>query len=137
MRGFIVQVDVPLFDRSQGTIATERATRQTLKDEYNQRVFEARNDIASAVVDIRAYNAQITAAREALPLLEKLTTTAQAALNAGNGDVLSYYNAVSSLLQKRLQLIKLEEQLMEARTALELASGQMASLPTLDPTHRR
>jgi len=137
MRGFIVQVDVPLFDRNQGTIATERTTRQTLKDEYIQRLFEARNDIASAIVDIRAYDAQIAAAQEALPLLEKLTTTAQAALNAGNGDVISYYGAVSNLLQKRLQLIKLEEQLMEARTALELASGQMNLSTTLPPSHRR
>ena len=124
-RGFTVQVEFPLFDRNQGNAASERATRQTLKDEYAQRVFEARNDIASAVADVRAFNAQISAAEEALPLLEKLTVVAQTALTAGNGDVLGYYQARSNLLQKRLQLIKLEEQLMETKTALELASGQL------------
>ncbi len=122
--GFSVQVDLPLFDRNQGGIATERITRQTLKDEYAQRLFEARNDIASAVADIRSLDAQIAAAQEALPLLEKLLSVAQSAAASGNGDVLVYYNARSNLVQKRLELIKLEEELMETRTALELASGQ-------------
>lgn len=124
-RGFTVQVELPLFDRNQGNAASERATRQTLKDEYAQRVFEARSDVASAVADIRAFNTQIAAAEEALPLLEKLTAVAESALEARNGDVLGYYGARSNLLQKRLQLIKLEEQLMEAKTMLELASGEI------------
>jgi len=40
--GVSATVDVPIFDRNQGVLATERATRQKLLDEYNQRAFEAR-----------------------------------------------------------------------------------------------
>jgi len=126
--GFIVAIDVPIFDRNQGVIATERATRQRLRDEYNQRMFEARSDIATAIADIRSLGRQIAAAEEALPLLEKLVTSAQTAIEQGNADVLSYYTARSNLLQKRIQLIKLQEQLLEAHTALEIASGRY--LPT-------
>jgi outer membrane protein TolC len=122
--GFAVAIDVPIFDRNQGVIATERATRQRLRDEYNQRVFEARSDIAVAMADIRALNRQIAAAEEALPLLEKLVSSAQSAVEQRNADVLSYYTARSNLLQKRIQLIKLQEQLLEAHTALEVASGR-------------
>ena len=122
--GFNVTVDVPIFDRNQGVIATERATRQRLLDEYRQRVFEARSDIATAIADIRSLNRQIAAAEEALPLLEKLVDSAQTAVEQRNADVLSYYTARSNLLQKRIQLIKLKEQLLEARTALEIASGR-------------
>jgi outer membrane protein TolC len=122
--GFNVTVDVPIFDRNQGVIATERATRQRLRDEYNQRVFEARSDIATAIADIRSLDRQIEAAEEALPLLEKLVASAQTAVEQGNADVLSYYTARSNLLQKRIQLIKLQEQLLEAHTALEIASGR-------------
>jgi outer membrane protein TolC len=121
--GFNVAVDVPIFDRNQGVIATERATRQRLRDEYNQRVFEARSDIAIAIADIRSLDRQIAAAEEALPLLEKLVSSAQTAIEQRNVDVLSYYTARSNLLQKRIQLIKLQEQLLEAHTALEIASG--------------
>src|SRR6266550_5921256 len=122
--GFMVAVDVPIFDRNQGVIATERATRQRLRDEYNQRVFEARSDIATAIADIHSLNRQIAAAEEALPLLEKLVSSAQTAVEQRNADVLSYYTARSNLLQKRIQLIKLQEQLLEAHTVLEIASGR-------------
>jgi outer membrane protein, heavy metal efflux system len=122
--GFNVAVDVPIFDRNQGVIATERATRQRLLDEYNQRVFEARSDIAVAIADIRALDRQVAAAQEALPVLERLVDSAQKAREQGNADVLSYYTARNNLLQKRIQLIKLQEQLLEANTALEIASGR-------------
>jgi outer membrane protein TolC len=121
--GFNIAVDVPIFDRNQGVIATERATRQRLLDEYRQRIFEARSDVATAIADVRSLNRQIAAAEEALPLLEKLVASAQTAVDQRNADVLSYYTARSNLLQKRIQLIKLQEQLLEANTALEIASG--------------
>lgn len=122
--GFNVAVDVPIFDRNQGVIATERATRQRLLDEYKQRVFEARSDIAVAIADIRALDRQVAAGQEALPVLERLVDSAQKAREQGNADVLSYYTARNNLLQKRIQLIKLQEQLLEANTALEIASGR-------------
>ena len=122
--GFSVAVDVPIFDRNQGVIATERATRQRLLDEYNQRVFEARSDIATAMADIRSLNRQVAAAAEALPVLERLLTSAQTAMEQRNVDVLSYYTARNNLLQKRIQMIKLQEQLLETHTALEIASGR-------------
>ena len=122
--GFNITVDVPIFDRNQGVIATERATRQKLLDEYHQRVFEAHSDIAMAIADIHSLNRQIAAAAEALPVLEKLVNSAQTAIEQRNTDVLSYYSARSNLLQKRIQLIKLKEQLLEAHTALEIASGR-------------
>ncbi|MFZ3376241.1 MAG: TolC family protein [Chthoniobacterales bacterium] len=122
--GFNVAVDVPIFDRNQGVIATERATRQRLLDEYNQRVFEARSDIAVAIADLRALDRQIAAGQEALPVLERLVDSAQKAREQGNADVLSYYTARNNLLQKRIQLIKLQEQLLEANSALEIASGR-------------
>jgi len=122
--GFNVAVDVPIFDRNQGVVATERATRQKLRDEYNQRVFEAHSDIATAMADIRSLGRQIAAAEEALPLLERLVSSAQTAVEQGNADVLSYYTARNNLLQKRIQLIRLQEQLLESHTALEIASGR-------------
>ncbi len=122
--GFAITMDFPIFDRNQGVVATERATRQKLLDEYNNRLFEARSDIATALADIASLNRQIAAADEALPLLERLVSTEETAVNEGNADVLGLYFARSNLLQKRLQLLKLKEQLVEARTALEIASGR-------------
>jgi outer membrane protein, heavy metal efflux system len=126
--GFNITVDVPIFDRNQGVIATERATRQRLLDELNQRVFEARSDIAVAMADLRSLDRQVAAAQEALPVFERLVSSAETAREQGNADVLSYYTARSNLLQKRIQLIKLQQQLLEAHTALEIASGHYMPL---------
>ena len=121
---FGITIELPLFDRNQGTIATEKATRQKLFDEYVARVFEAHSDIAAAIADIRSLNRQIAAAAEALPILQNLVEIAQKAADEGEGDVLSYFQARTNLNQKTLQLIKLKQQLMDARSALELASGR-------------
>ncbi|MGI8432277.1 MAG: TolC family protein [Chthoniobacterales bacterium] len=122
--GFAITADVPIFDRHQGVIASERATRQKLLDEFHLRVFEARADIATALAEVRSLNRQVAAAEEALPVFENLVSSAGVALQQGNTDVLAYYNARSGLLQRRIQLIRLKEQLLEAKTALELASGR-------------
>ena len=49
---------------------------------------------------------------------------AQKASEEGEADILSYFQARTNLNQKTLQLIKLKQQLMDARSALELASGR-------------
>jgi len=125
--GFGVTVDIPIFDRNQGNIATERATRQKLFDEYTDRVFQARADIATALADIRILNQQIAAAERAVPALEKLLETAQSALAQGNTDVLSFYQARYDLILRKIEVIKLKQQLVEARIALEIASGTYLS----------
>jgi cobalt-zinc-cadmium efflux system outer membrane protein len=122
--GFAITIELPVFDRNQGAIATEKATRQKLFDEYVARVFEAHADIATAIADIRSLNSQIAAAVEALLILQNLVEIAQKAVDEGEGDVLSYFQARTNLNQKTLQLIKLKQQLMDARSALELASGR-------------
>jgi cobalt-zinc-cadmium efflux system outer membrane protein len=122
--GFGITIELPVFDRNQGTIATEKATRQKLLDEYVARVFEAHSDIAAAIADIRSLNSQIAAAEAAIPILQNLVDIAQKASEEGEADILSYFQARTNLNQKTLQLIKLKQQLMDARSALELASGR-------------
>ena len=132
--GIGLNIDLPLFDRNQGVIATEKANRQKLFDEYLSRVYEARADIAVAIADIHALNAQIKDVREALPSLQKLVEVYKQAVDHGNADVLSYYVAWNNLTQKNLDLLKLQQQLADSRVALEIAAGQYFSDPTNLPT---
>jgi cobalt-zinc-cadmium efflux system outer membrane protein len=122
--GFGITIDLPVFDRNQGNIAIETATRQKLFDEYAARVLEARSDIAAAVADIRSLNRQAAAAEAALPILQHLVNIAQEASDQGAADVLGYFQAKTNLNQKSLQIIKLKQQLVDSRIALELASGR-------------
>jgi cobalt-zinc-cadmium efflux system outer membrane protein len=124
--GFAVTVDLPIFDRNQGVIAVETATRQKLFDEYLDRVFEARFDVYAAIDDLNAISRQITAEQAAIPS-QQLIDTYRDAMDQRNIDVLSYYNAIANRTQKQLQLLKLKQELMDNQIALELAAGEYLS----------
>ena len=122
--GFGVTVDIPIFDRNQGNIATERATRQKLFDEYAARLFQARSDVATALSDIRHLNRQIAAGEKLVPTLQRLVDTARSALDQGNADVISYYQTRFNLILRQIEVLKLKQQLIETHIALEIASGR-------------
>jgi cobalt-zinc-cadmium efflux system outer membrane protein len=122
--GVGMNIDIPLFDRNQGEIASSKATRQKLFDEYLQRVFDARADIATAIADIRSINEQIADAEAAVPNLQNLVDVYKQAVDHGNADVLIYYQAWNNLSQKQLDVLKLKQQLADNRIALEIASGR-------------
>jgi outer membrane protein TolC len=128
--GFGVTIDLPIFDRGQGAIAIETATRQRLFDEYATRIFEARSAIVQSLADIGSLNEQIAAAEAAMPSLERLVNTYELALGQHNMDVLSYYTAINDLAQKKIDLLKLKQQLMDNKIAIELAAGTYLPEPS-------
>lgn len=121
--GFAVTVDLPIFDRNQGTIAVETATRQKLFDEYVERVFEARFDVYAALNDLNGLSKQIAAEEAAVPS-QQFIDGYRDAMDQGNLDVLSYYGVISSRAQKQLEVLKLKQELMDNQVALELAAGE-------------
>lgn len=122
--GLGVTVDLPIFDRNQGNIAIQTSTRQQLFDEYVSRIFEARSAVAQSLTDIRSITEQIAAAEVAIPLLQELVKTYDQAIGEHNVDVLSYYAAQNDLAQKRIDLLKLKQLLMDNKIALEIATGR-------------
>jgi outer membrane protein TolC len=135
--GFGVTVDIPIFDRNQGNIATERATRQKLFDEYADRLFQARSDVATALSDIRHLNRQIAAGEKLVPTLQRLVDTARSALDQGNADVISYYQTRFNLILRQIEVLKLKQQLVETHIALEIASGRYRRFQNAMNTRRR
>lgn len=121
--GFGVTVDLPIFDHSQGAIAVATATRQQLHDEYADRLFTARADIAAAIADIEALGREIAAAEEAAAAAGRLTDTYRKAAEARNLDVSGYYTAWNEWAQRRAEVIKLKQLLAQNAVALELAAG--------------
>ncbi len=126
--GPAITIDLPLFDRNQGSIALENATRKRLFDEYTNRVFEARSDIAAALADIHSLNAQISQAENALPAFSHVVETSGKAVAEGNAEILGHYALQNDLTQKSLDILKLKQQLAQARIALETAAAWHLSL---------
>ena len=121
--GFGITIDLPIFDRNQGRIAFEKATRQQLFDEYTARVFEARADLADLSEGIRALDALAAHGEAAITDLERLAEAYGAALARGQADAMSAYAAWNNLVQKRIEVAALHQQLAEAQIALGLAAG--------------
>ena len=121
--GIGISVGLPIFNRNQGKIALQKATRQKLYDTYINRVFLARSNIGKLLANIRWLNKQIQTAQAAQPILQKLAGSLRAALNENQANIVSYYTALTNLTAKRIQTLKLKQQLMNAIIALEVASG--------------
>ncbi len=122
--GFTVSIDLPFFDRNQGRIAIQQATRKQLFDEYVDRLFEARSNVATILADMASIQEQIGATERALPTLKDVVEKYRRALLDGMADVLSYYNVVNELIAKRLELLRLKQSLMDQNIALEIAAGR-------------
>ncbi len=121
--GFGLSIVLPIFNRNQGKIARERATRQKLFDEYMNRVFEAHSDIELIASGIRFTTRQIAAAQATQIDLEKLVGKYRAALADGRVDALIYYQVWNDLITARMKVLTLKGQLARAGVALDLASG--------------
>jgi outer membrane protein TolC len=122
--GFSVSISLPFFDRNQGPILIGKATRKQLYDEYLNRVFQARADVAGILANIKAVEAQIDAANKAAQALEKLVRISYNGFLEGNIDVLSYYNEVDRLTSRHLDTLRLKQDLADLYVALEIAAGE-------------
>ena len=122
--GFSVSISLPLFDRNQGQIAIEKATRQQLFDEYLIRLFEAKAQTASILANMKALEKQIEAEEKTIALLKKLVLTSYNGFLEGNIDALSYYNELDRFFNERLNILKLEQDLADSGIALEITAGE-------------
>jgi cobalt-zinc-cadmium efflux system outer membrane protein len=122
--GFTVAIDLPIFNRNQGNIAIQRATRQQLFDEYLSRLFTARADVARLRANIASLRQQIGSMRQSIQTLKRLVQTYHHALLQGNADVLTYYNARDTYISRTLDLITMKRHLADQRIALEIAAGE-------------
>lgn len=129
--GMGVTLELPIFDRAQGRIAIEKATRQQLFDEYVARSFEARSDIAKLYSRLHSVTKRIEATDAYVDRLQALQTTYSNAVKAGAADVLNLYQVQNTLADTRLEALKLRQEQAELLIGLEVAQGQI--IPSTTP----
>jgi outer membrane protein TolC len=122
--GFSITLDMPFFDHNQGRIAIERASRKQLFDEYLTRLSDARSESAHILADMKSTKEQIEAAMRSVKTLNRLVQTYHRALLEGNADILNYYNTRRDLMEKRVEVLKLKQNLADMTIALEIAAGR-------------
>lgn len=129
--GMGITVDPPIFDRAQGAISIESATRQKLFDEYAARLFEARSDIAKIRTELASAARKIEATDAYVANLQVLQQTYSTAVRNGAADILSLYQLQNTLADARLEGMQLRQLQAELVIGLELAQGQI--IPRAEP----
>jgi len=121
--GPAVSISFPLFNRNQGEIAVMRATRAQLQVEYGARVNEARATIEALLTEVSFTLQRLENLRASVAAQQQTVDLYLRALQGGNADVLTYYNARADLMNRRLEAVAALRDLVELAIALETESG--------------
>lgn len=123
--GFQLNLSLPIFNRNQGNVAIERATRQRLHDEYEDRLNTAYADVAQMRADTLILTSQLRATETALPDVDRAAKDAAAAYAEHNLALPTYVDAQSAALTKRIDAATLRESLAEQRVGLQALLGSV------------
>jgi outer membrane protein TolC len=140
--GFQINLSLPIFNRNQGNVAIEKASRQRLRDEYQTRLNEAYADVAHLRADHALLTRQLAQTEAALPGVETAARHAAAAYAAHNLALGAYTDAQSAMLSKRIDIATLRESLAEQRVGLQALLGSVipdafSNTQTYTDTHAR
>jgi outer membrane protein TolC len=129
--GPVITIGLPIFDRNQGNIAIERATRQQLRDEYQARLDTASSAAGRLITELNLIEEQYQASLASIRRLRDAAAVADQAYAAGNLDERSYVDLHAALLAKEIESLKLEQTLLEQRITLQTLIG--SDIPTRPP----
>jgi len=121
--GFQINLSLPIFNRNQGNVAIEKATRQRLRDEYQMRLNQAHADVAHLRADNAILTRQLQQTEAALPDADLDARHATAAYAEHNLALGAYTDAQSASLAKRIDVATLRESLAEQRAGLQALLG--------------
>jgi outer membrane protein TolC len=124
-----ITLDLPIFDRNQGNIAIERATRRQLHGEFQARLAAAESEAGALLDDIALIGRQLPPLRTRSGEARRIGSRAEAALAAGNLTERPYVDFIAARLARQQELLGLEQSLREQQVALDTLIG--AGMPVV------
>jgi outer membrane protein TolC len=121
--GLNVSLNVPLFNRNRGMIAIERATREQLHVDYQQRLNTASSGIERILAEQRVDRRQLLEIDSGLVELSRAADKSNAAFRSHDIDALAFANLQAALLAKRTERITLEQAMLEQQVLLQSLIG--------------
>lgn len=131
--GPAVTLELPLFDRRQGKIAMARASRAQAIDEYRARIFDAVSSAQEIKERINCALKHYTKTEEAVASRRNMVDIYRQALLNGNADVLTYYQAIITLIQEKAALLDIKMGISELAVAMEAATGTYIDFAAANP----
>jgi outer membrane protein TolC len=124
-----ITMDLPIFDRNQGNIALERATRQQLHDEFGARLAAARSEVQALLADQALLLEQYNGKQTQLAELDRTARGADDAFHSGDLDERSYIDLVTARNAKQQEVLAMEQSLLQQQVAIATLSG--AGMPPI------
>ncbi|MCE4063451.1 TolC family protein [Pandoraea sputorum] len=121
--GFQINLSLPIFNRNQGNVAIESATRNRLHDEYQIRLNQAYADIARLRADRAISRAQLGDVERALPGLSQVSNDATREFQARNLTLSAYTDSRLAWLAKSIEALSLREAVEEQDITIETLAG--------------
>ena len=135
--GITIGFTLPLFDRNRGNIRIETATRQQLKDDYENRVLTTRNDIRQLMLDQDTQAKQRDQSQAHAQHLDGARRAAESAFQKGLLDWPTYLSIRANALSADMDAIAARDQQSQQAIALEALLGstdlQQPSVATSKP----
>jgi outer membrane protein TolC len=129
--GPTITMDLPIFNRNQGNIAIERATREKLHEEYANRLDAARAEIASLIADAALAARQLDTARQAAAEADRAASAARIAFASNLIDARTNADLVTAAYARRQEVLAIEQLMLEQQIALATLTG--VSMPMSAP----
>lgn len=121
--GFTIGLTLPLFDRNRGNIAIETATRQQLKDDYENRVLTTRSDIQQLTADLAALGRQRDQLQALATRQDRARIAAESAWQKGRLDWQTYLSIRANALNADMDVIAARDQQSQQAIALQTLLG--------------
>ncbi|WP_284334377.1 TolC family protein [Dyella flagellata] len=128
--GINIGFTLPLFDRNRGNIKIEKATRQQLKDDYENRVLSTRNDIRQLQLDQDTLARQREQSQAQSKRLDQARSAAESAWQKGLLDWPTYLSIRANALSADMDYIAARDQQSQQAIALEALLGSTDLQPT-------
>lgn len=121
--GPTVTMDLPIFNRNQGNIATTRATREVLHAQYQAELDKAEGTVRGLVARLAVLRKDLQTAQSEARTTEQLAGDAQRAYAQGNLDQRSLADYQTAALERELEVIDFQTQYDADRLALGIELG--------------
>jgi outer membrane protein TolC len=128
-----ITMDLPVFDRNQGNIAVESATREQLHAEFVARVSGANGEVRATLADQQLIIKQISEQKTELELVTKFAAQAERALRERNLEERAYVDLVTASYTKQIAILNLEQLLLEEQVSIATLIGAGMPQATLPP----
>lgn len=125
-----ITIELPIFDRNQGNIAVEQATREQLHAEFTARLAAVASELQALATTSMLIEQQLARARPQAAELAAVAARAQAAYAAGNLDERAYVDFAAAELAGKQILLALEQVLLEHQVAI--ATLTSAGMPSVE-----